>query len=893
MRKITILTICFIIIILGGCQNIFTGKSHGHRRGETLPDGYGALQVSFAHGAARTAMPYMSLDEFDLEFIFTREGAGEERQEPESNGGIYTFTLPAGEYKLVVKAWQKDLEKTEASLIAEGSADIAITAGQTKTYITVTLYPKIPEDGIGTLKFKLSYNGQGNANVKPGAFTLSPIFGDARQIDVLELPELVDEEFMMGEPYSVLVSAGYYLLSVTLVKTPEDSQNAPSTSYFANKSEVVHIYRNMETIIDYDFTDIIFIENIVTNTLDYYENDEPIPGSLRYALEKASKLAVKKTTVRVMLPQGSEIKLKRCLYIENNAELTIEGSGIILSKNAEWENIPNEPLYNSLMTISGSDSQPSTTIRRIHFKDSDDSAIQNNGSLSLESCIFSNNVGGIDGIGGAIITCGTLTLKGCTFYNNYAVLFGGAIANDGTIYLAGNLFFENKTDFTHPVIYPDIYNNTSKVISGGYNAVDVEIGIDDDNQSRWTKDDSDIEINPTMCLSPKTFKLFSNSTAKGIINKLPDNYPKFDFYGNEIKAPAAAGAVQGTIDGGYYLDLDSGNGRVTVWPACEDFIYPIGATVTLTANPLTGGEFKGWQVEGTTTPNKNNPLTLTMDGDKQVKAIFTIPPVNSLEDNDGSMTKMTLRYALTIAEDDDEIRFEEGLVNPGKSEINLVRPLPAITKSITIEGGGITLKPAYNTAYTMMAIVNTNIKISRVHFKGGESYTGGAISNKGILTLESCIFSNNTATYYGGAIITDGTLIVKGCTFYNNYADSSGGAIENEGTIELTGNLFFGNKTDSTYPVIHSTEEVISGGYNAVDVDFGTDDEQSGWMAGTEDQNYTTTITGAPFNTYTFAPVSALQGFIPDAALTDFPKTDFNGNDRKWPGAPGAVNYED
>jgi autotransporter family porin len=64
---------------------------------------------------------------------------------------------------------------------------------------------------------------------------------------------------------------------------------------------------------------------------------------------------------------------------------------------------------------------------------------------------------------------------------------------------------------------------------------------------------------------------------------------------------------------------------------------------------------------------------------------------------------------------------------------------------------------------------------------------GGAISNNGILTVTSSIFTNNIATSNGGAIQNNGTLTVTSSIFTNNTAKgNSGGAIQNDGTLNAT-----------------------------------------------------------------------------------------------------------
>jgi hypothetical protein len=68
-------------------------------------------------------------------------------------------------------------------------------------------------------------------------------------------------------------------------------------------------------------------------------------------------------------------------------------------------------------------------------------AILNEGVLTLDNCVISNNTTG--GLGGAIWNNTTLTVNSSTFSNNSAQLFGGAIANFGTANVLNSTFFGN------------------------------------------------------------------------------------------------------------------------------------------------------------------------------------------------------------------------------------------------------------------------------------------------------------------------------------------------------------------------------------------------------------------------------------------------------------------
>jgi hypothetical protein len=110
-------------------------------------------------------------------------------------------------------------------------------------------------------------------------------------------------------------------------------------------------------------------------------------------------------------------------------------------------------------------------------------------------------------------------------------------------------------------------------------------------------------------------------------------------------------------------------------------------------------------------------------------------------------------------------------------------------------------------------------------------------------------------------------------------------------TLTLTGNLFYENSAASH--VVYLDNATIIASYNVVDVSFGTGSAQSGWTAGTGDTTFDAlSITGDPFDTTSFVPVGALQspGVLPGTRPADFPATDFYGNSRTFPGAPGAVD---
>jgi hypothetical protein len=292
-----------------------------------------------------------------------------------------------------------------------------------------------------------------------------------------------------------------------------------------------------------------------------------------------------------------------------------------------------------------------------------------------------------------------------------------------------------------------------------------------------------------------------------------------------------------------------------------------------------------------------------MNAHKTVQAVFVRNfAVNNTDDDSGSAEKVTLRYALTNALEGSTINIS---LESDKT-ITLKSVLPAITRSVTINGNGATLTQSGITASSssqLLYIDSTSavVKISRLHFKGGRATSyGGAIQNEGALTLESCIFNDNqtnstSTSYSGGAVYTSGNLTVLGCTFYNNKSGYRGGAIyRGGGNVTLTGNLFTGNaaSSDANGHVVYGTAtNITSGGYNVSDKAAGngtTAGNNSGYAGNANNSDkfsVTVTITdGDPTKGPSGEGLDTL-----DTLPEGFPTTYFDGTERAASATAGAV----
>jgi predicted outer membrane repeat protein len=275
-----------------------------------------------------------------------------------------------------------------------------------------------------------------------------------------------------------------------------------------------------------------------------------------------------------------------------------------------------------------------------------------------------------------------------------------------------------------------------------------------------------------------------------------------------------------------------------------------------------------------------------MDDHKTVRGVFYIQVTGVGNDGPGS-----LRKALTDAANG------EGIVLPAGQTITLTSSPLSIGKSLVIEGNGATLTqngftPGDTSQLLYINSATAEVRISRLHFKGGRATTqGAAIRNTGNLTLESCIFSDNITTNSnatGGAINTSGTgskLTVLGCTFSGNSAGTGyGGAIYAYNALVLTGNVFWGNIAAQRVVYAFATS---SGGYNISDTASGTDNAASGWAFVVSD----VTLRDLSFDA-DFKPSHTDLPIIPSPPVGFpgmFPALYFDGTSRGTASAPGAM----
>jgi len=859
MKKISTLLIgiCLLLTVIG-CQNPFQiDDTHTN-------NGKGQFVLNIGNGAAgRTIMPDINqtIAAYSLQF----SGAGTLTVDRTSANVGEAVSLQAGTYDLTVTAFT---DTAKANPIARGTlTGIVITSGGT-TSKSLVLGGIIETGATGTFKYTITFPAAVTATM-----TITPISegGTAQQTKPLA----------SRTQAAVTLNTGYYRVAF----------NLDNGSKAVSRENYLHIYKNMESVFTFTFTEGHFVTYIVSSDADDGDEVDPAPGSLRYAIKNAeenSTIVIKDTI--------TEIKLKKRFYIDKS--LNIEGNGVTITRDPSWTTNDGDSQF--VYIRKGFDAEsttPQVRISRVHFTGGHSAlggAVCNyNGELWLESCIFSYNKA-INGKGGAILNESDamgLTVNGCTFYGNTSGMFdGNAIrsdANQGYFTLTGNVFFYGDVvvDWTASAF---VYQYGSiEGTSGGYNVVDGEYAHTIDQMFRNVEPAATDILREEPFVTPVNFKVLAGSAATHVISSLPADYPETDFYGNVISHGANAGAVQ-AVANGFLLTTRSSNDAlgfaVNTSSLNEDGLY--SGSVTLTATAQDGGTFLYWLKDGVQAGSAS-PWNFTPTGHSSIQGVFAYR-VNSTAD---TVAKGTLRYALTNIADGDYISIDPSL----GGAIAIGTPLPVINReNITIEGnGGVLTRSgamAVNAASQLLAVGDEgSVVIRRLHFKDGSATQGGAVKNNGSLRLESCIFSGNAgtgtaATDGGGAVYNSGTLTLKACTFYQNTATASGrgGAVyQPSGSLALTGCLFYANSGGTA--IQYAAGTVTSGGFNVIDMT-----QSGGW---TETQ--TDKTIAVPFISTTPAEYRLLKNSAASSLITplpaDYPAKDFYGDPITANAAAGAV----
>ena len=115
----------------------------------------------------------------------------------------------------------------------------------------------------------------------------------------------------------------------------------------------------------------------------------------------------------------------------------------------------------------------------------------------------------------------------------------------------------------------------------------------------------------------------------------------------------------------------------------------------------------------------------------------------------------------------------------------------AVGGTLTIEGNDATIERSSIEDFRLFHVINDgNLTLADLTLRGGSSIVdgGGALFNRGTVTLANVTITENESSNVGGAIenAAGATLFVEDSRFFANIAASDGGAIFNRGTANVS-----------------------------------------------------------------------------------------------------------
>lgn len=164
----------------------------------------------------------------------------------------------------------------------------------------------------------------------------------------------------------------------------------------------------------------------------------------------------------------------------------------------------------------------------------------------------------------------------------------------------------------------------------------------------------------------------------------------------------------------------------------------------------------------------------------------TLTVINSNDDGLGS-----LRQTIREAAGGDTIHVVvTGTITLSNGEL-------LVDKSLNIFGPGARgLTISGNRSQRVFHVTGNNVMIAGFTLaNGASSERGGAIFNSGVLTVDRCTVSANTATADtdGGGFYNEGNITLASSTFADNTASGRGGAIYNAGSLTAQNCTFWNN----------------------------------------------------------------------------------------------------
>ncbi|RAP48596.1 MAG: hypothetical protein BZ135_00475, partial [Methanosphaera sp. rholeuAM6] len=531
-------------------------------------------------------------------------------------------------------------------------------------------------------------------------------------------------------------------------------------------------------------------------------------------------------------------------------------------------------------------------------------AISVNRYLIVDNTEFNNNTAES---AGAIHTSCTSTLTNTVFNNNVADSYGGAISNGGTL-TVNNTQFNNNT--VHGIYMEDeifgwmMSGGGGGAISNGgtgnLTVTDTEFNnnhadnyggaIDTTAYSNLTVTNSRFNCNTADWRGGAIYYLNASESA-GLGQFHPHGIGSYNIADTTFYNNTPANFI---IDQDNYIELKENDNYINV---SNIAIIVDGEEIyNAPTYEYSGGEFD--MIAYCEIPEGNHLVKLIVNGTNIINNEYILSDTIDV-------TYQGLIDVIEGATMDMALKLEEGLSYNMLETITLDKP--GIT--ITIDGNGQTINGMQNQVFHVNS--GSSLVLKNITITNARSQEGGAIYNKGNLTIIDSTLTNNQATATessehaiaeGGAIYNKGNLTIIKSTLTNNQATATesselanayGGAISNrDGSVTIIDSTLTNNqitaKASGDGVTVNAYGGAISNFYGSVTITDTTLNSNSATATGAGNWNVeVNTFGGAIYNTETLTITDSTleNNNVTATATAEYATVDAN--------ALGAATYND
>jgi filamentous hemagglutinin family protein len=422
--------------------------------------------------------------------------------------------------------------------------------------------------------------------------------------------------------------------------------------------------------------------------------------------------------------------------------------------------------------------------------------ILNEGNLTLDNVVLSDNVAGLDG-GGIDSSAPTsrLIANNTTFINNRAAVDGGGLFLSQNSQLNGG----------------GIVGNQAGSIGGGiYNTGNLNLSNVGIEQNQAPRGAGIANVGSGSSLTISDFAL-NNNTATGngggLFNQLgtislTDGSVNGNISGNNgagiwTNGPIALNQVgldsnqANAFGGGLFINLTTANLQATNFRNNSAVISGGGVRTERSIVTITNGEFANNQAEF------GGGLEANTNGSVQV-------------DNTGFFNNVATNRGGALQNENGAIMVLNNPTFDGNSSAGNGGAIANLAR-LTLNQGSLTNNQAQvNGGAIINSGANAELDITGSSFIGNRALNnfGGAILSNAHrrLNIAQTTFQNNTAQLGGGAILSDRLAQILTSSFLNNQAlGTGGGAILSTGDLNVQDTTFSGNRAADRGGAIFST----------------------------------------------------------------------------------------